>query len=144
MFPGGQTIAAGALPRSSTWMPAEQMNSSPERSTISGAVDSSSIASPRIGAASSSRSPSTVKTWQEPSSDAVRLKTSVSVAPISPPLSHTSGPQTVDFPLRPSARHEHVLTALLRQRLSFEAPVDRLDLEAGDIDEPEPLVLRRP
>src|SRR5207302_2717634 len=41
-------------------------------------------------------------------------------------------------------RDEHVLAALVAERLAREAAVERLDLEPRDVEEPEPLVLRRP
>jgi hypothetical protein len=43
-----------------------------------------------------------------------------------------------------TAGDEHVLPAVVGERLTGEAAVEGLQFETGDVDEPEPLVLGRP
>jgi hypothetical protein len=45
---------------------------------------------------------------------------------------------------RSAPRDEHVFGAVVRERLALEAPVQRLELQAGDVDQAQPLVLRCP
>ena len=45
---------------------------------------------------------------------------------------------------RSAAGDEHVLPALIGERLAGEAAMERLQLETGYVEEPEPLVLRGP
>src|SRR5579859_109806 len=89
-LPGGQTIAEcrRRLP-SSTWIPAEQTNSRPERSMISGSSPSSASASSSTGAASSSSSPRSDNTRHRPCVDVVNEKTSSADELMHRPLSHT-------------------------------------------------------
>ncbi len=47
-------------------------------------------------------------------------------------------------PVRSAAGNEHVLATVVVKWLFGEATVERLQLQAGDFEEPEPLVLRRP